>query len=326
MEKFLSCDWGTSSFRLRFVEIAGTKIIAEENSDQGIAKVFDLWKQVNEPENLRFSFYADIIRQRIQSIQQKLNYSLDGLPLVISGMACSTLGMIDLPYKKIPFYADGSELVTKFVEASNNFKHNIILISGARTESDAMRGEETQLAGCFHDEQIEQLFIFPGTHSKHVVVKNGKVLDIKTFMTGEFFALLSEKSILSVGVERTADLNSEKNRNSFEAGVRDSLHSNLLNVSFKVRTNYLFHKLSQQENYYYLGGLIIGTELKEVADSDRDIILVSNSHLQPHYETAFNVIMNRSIKIQDGDKAMISGQSKILSRLLKEKRFSGVLL
>jgi 2-dehydro-3-deoxygalactonokinase len=207
MEKFLSCDWGTSSFRLRLV-LTGANIIAEENTGQGIATVFDQWKKDSQSADLRFSFYLNVIRQRIRSMEQKLNCSLDGLPLVISGMACSTLGMIDLPYKEVPFSADGSDLVTKFAEAGNNFKHDIFFVSGARTGSDAMRGEETQLAGCLRDEHGEQLFIFPGTHSKHVIVKNGKVVDLKTFMTGEFFALLSERSILSASVERTMDLNS----------------------------------------------------------------------------------------------------------------------
>ena len=211
MEKFLSCDWGTSSFRLMLIEIAGARVIAEENSDHGIAKVFELWKQSGEPEDVRFFFYLNIIGQHIDALQKKLNSSLDGLPLVISGMACSTLGMIDLPYKELPFSTDGSDLITKLVEAGDNFKHDIIFISGAKTDSDAMRGEETQLVGCFPDEQ-EQVFIFPGTHSKHVTVKNGKTVDIKTYMTGEFFELLSVKSILSASVEKTTDLNNEKNK------------------------------------------------------------------------------------------------------------------
>ena len=58
----------------------------------------------------------------------------------------------------------------------------------------------------------EQVFIFPGTHSKHVTVKNGNVIDIKTYMTGEFFELLSVKSILSATIEKTVDLNNEKNK------------------------------------------------------------------------------------------------------------------
>src|SRR5262245_28637605 len=131
MKKFLSCDWGTSSFRLRLIEIDGNKIIAEENTSLGIANVFDLWKAAGQSESLRFHFYLDSVSQCIKSLEKKLNYSLDGFPLVISGMACSTLGMIDLPYKEAPFCADGSDLITKFTAASGDFKHDIIFISGA---------------------------------------------------------------------------------------------------------------------------------------------------------------------------------------------------
>ena len=318
MEKFLSCDWGTSSFRLRLVEMTGTKIIAEENTSRGIANVFDLWKKAGQSESLRFPFYLDSVRQCIGSLEKRLNYSLDGFPLVISGMACSTLGMIDLPYKEVPFYTDGSDLVTKFIAANNDFKHDIIFISGARTENDVMRGEETQLVGCVPKEE-GQLFIFPGTHSKHVTVTNRKVVEIKTYMTGEFFALLSEKSILSAGIERVADSKLEKNNKSFEAGVKENLHSNLLNSSFKIRTNDLFHKLSRQENYHYLSGLLIGTEMRELAGNECTITLVSNSYFHSLYESAFQLVMNTtsSLKIQDAGEAMVTGQLKILNQLFK---------
>jgi 2-dehydro-3-deoxygalactonokinase len=323
MKKFLSCDWGTTSFRLRLVEIAGEKIIAEKNSNEGIAKVFDLWKQAGKTEDRRFSFYLDRISQCIGSIEKTLDYSLDGFPLVISGMACSTMGMIDLPYKGVPFSADGSDLITEFTEANNEFNHDIIFISGARTENDAMRGEETQLVGCGPDEQ-EQLFIFPGTHSKHVTVRDRKAVGIKTYMTGEFFALLSEKSILSAGIEGVSDLETDKINKSFQAGVKESLHSNLLNSSFKIRTNDLFQKLSRGENYHYLSGLLIGTEMKELVGVDYNVILVSNSPLHSHYESAYHLVMNKTktLKIQNADEAMVVGQLKILNRLLREKRFS----
>lgn len=316
MKKFLSCDWGTSSFRLRLVEITGAKVIAEENSDQGILKVFESWKRCGEPEHDRFIFYLNVVKRHIDALEKKLNSSLENSPLVISGMACSTIGMTDLPYKEIPFSGDGSDLVTRLVKANKDFKHDIIFISGVKTESDAMRGEETQLAGLHHEQGV-QIYIFPGTHSKHVTVENGKVVDIKTYMTGEFFELLSVKSILSASVEKT-DLTNEKNKRSFEAGVKESLHSNLLNSSFKVRTNYLFHKLSQQENYQFLSGLLIGTEMKEVAANDHVITVVSDSHLYSHYETAFDLIVNktRKLKIENADKAIVEGQLKILNWLL----------
>ena len=317
MEKFLSCDWGTSSFRLRLVEIASNKIITEDSSDQGIAKVFDSWREAGQQESLRFAFFLERIEQSIQSMEGRMNYSFDKYPLIISGMACSTLGMVELPYKDVPFSTDGSDLVTQIIAADNDFKHDIIFISGARTENDAMRGEETQLIGCIHNEQ-EQVYIFPGTHSKHVFVKNGKVLDIKTYMTGEFFALLSEKSILSASIERTNKIKTEKD-NAFEAGVKESLLSNLLNSSFKVRTNHLFQKFSPQENFRYLSGLLIGTELKELTGVNYGITLVTNSYLCSQYEAAYRLVINgtKRLQIQNADEAMIKGQLKVLNRMIK---------
>src|SRR6266478_104415 len=133
MDKFLSCDWGTSLFRLKVVKIPGLEIIAEENSDGGIAKTFELWKQTGQAEEFRMSFYIDILQQNIRSLEKKSCISLDGSPVIISGMACSTMGMINLPYKEFPFSADGSDLNTKIIEADKNFKHKIIIISGTKT-------------------------------------------------------------------------------------------------------------------------------------------------------------------------------------------------
>jgi len=326
MEKFISCDWGTTSFRLRLVEIASSRIIAEEGSDQGIAKVFHLWRQSEEEEDKRFYFYRNILSHHIDALRKKLNSSLDGFPLVISGMACSTLGMIDLPYKEGAFATDGSDLVTKLVFAENNFNNDIIFISGSKTDRDAMRGEETQLIGCFQGDQ-EQLFIFPGTHSKHVTVKNGEAIDIRTYMTGEFFELLSVKSILAASIEKSTGMSEEKNLRAFEEGVKESLRENILHSSFKVRTNFLFHKLTQSENYHYLSGLLVGTEIKEIAGIDHDITLVSDSFLRSQYEAACNLVMNknRRLTIRDADEAMVKGQIKILKRLLKEKPLSDAL-
>ena len=139
MEKFLSCDWGTSSFRLKVIKIPGLEVIAEENSDAGIAKAFELWNQTGQAEEFRMSFYIAILQQNIRSLEKKIGISLDGSPLIISGMASSTMGIINLPYKEFPFCADGSDLNTKIIEAGNNFKHKIIIISGAKTAGDAVR-------------------------------------------------------------------------------------------------------------------------------------------------------------------------------------------
>ncbi len=77
-----------------------------------------------------------------------------------------------------------------------NFRIPYILVSGFQTDTDIMRGEETKLLGFDIPDDEERIFIFPGTHSKHVFVKNKTGIDFKTYMTGELFNLMSEKSIL----------------------------------------------------------------------------------------------------------------------------------
>jgi len=322
IEKFLSCDWGTSSFRLRLVELPGLRIIAESNSGNGIAMTFELWEQREKSENTRLSFYFDIVRQHIEMLEKKSGISLNDLPLIISGMASSTIGIIELSYKSFPFSADGSDLITKIIEADDKFLHKTVIISGAKTDDDAIRGEETELAGCYNDDVDgqEQIFVFPGTHSKHITVRKDKAIAVKTYMTGEFFELLSKKSILSVSIEKGTGLLHKKNQQCFEKAVMDSVQSNLLHSCFLVRTNHLFARFTRQENYYYLSGLLIGTEMKELMNEcPSNITLVSNPTLSPYYETAFNILnKGKSIlKIQNADDAIVRGQFKISARLLQ---------
>ena len=313
MSKFISCDWGTSALRLRVVDMAAF-VQAEAVSDQGIFSTFNLWKQSGKQEDERLFFYQAILNQQIKKLEKQLSSSLDNVPLIVSGMASSNIGMLELPYKDVPFNSDGHDLQTRVIQPTDDFSHKILMISGIKTPNDVMRGEETQLIGCMNDDdKADQYFIFTGTHSKHVIVKNGKATDFKTYMTGEFFELLSKKSILSNVVEENNGLSNYIDLESFRKGVADSLHSNLLHNSFLVRTNLLLGKLSKKENYHYLSGLLIGTEMKELADKHEYINLVSNESLSPYYKAAFYLLnkSNSILKIENADEALLRGQLKI---------------
>ncbi len=227
---FLSCDWGSSFLRLRLADRAGRQVIAEERSATGIRESYRLWKEgagadpmagvdpmmgndstkAGDPGK-RIAFYLDILRASIREMEEGLHDSLAGLPLVLSGMASSSAGMLELPYARLPFALEGRELITKYREADAGFPHPLLLISGIRSEEDVMRGEETQLIGCRRppgagvaereggggaeelagDGPGDGLYIFPGTHSKHILVKDRKIVDFTTYMTGEFFGLLA---------------------------------------------------------------------------------------------------------------------------------------
>lgn len=340
-DKFLSCDWGTSSFRLRLVALAGNpadgpsssgpsssipssdlSILAECKNSQGIAATFELWKTSGEE---RVSFYQSFLEAQIKELQPSPDFPLRDIPLIISGMASSSIGMKELPYAKLPFDTEGKGLYWETFEATPEYPRRTLLVSGVRSSDDVMRGEETQLIGCPSIRQQEQIFIFPGTHSKHVRVKEGKVVDFKTYMTGEFFGLLSKYSILSgsIAVGETPATSRELTAgavpmtspalpgNSFEQGVADSRQTNLLHQSFLVRTRQLLAKMPKEENYHYLSGLLIGHECKELAGTSTRVTLVSDEPLQTHYARALQILGITGIERLSLHQAVINGQAKI---------------
>lgn len=291
MNFFLSCDWGTSTFRLKLVDAVSGEIIAGEHSDQGIASTFAQWKAT---ESARESFYLDVLNRQITAIEKKLNLNLDGVPLVVSGMASSSIGIMELPYSKLPFDLSGSDLNIGHLPETGNFNHKVTLVSGVRSADDVMRGEETQLIGCTDPEQTvinDEIFVFPGTHSKHICINNNQVTGFKTFVTGDFFELLSQKSILSNSVEQTGDMESADQLASFRAGVEEGASNNLLSAAFKVRTNTLFDRYNKAQNFNYLSGLLIGAELKDYAISTaKKIHLLGGSKLEQYYQIAFECL------------------------------------
>jgi len=321
MKKFLSCDWGITSFRLRAVETMGFVISAEEKSGQGISKSFEAWKQSGKPERERIAFYLAIIADHLKALQKKTENSLNKMPLIISGMASSSMGIIELPYKEMPFSADGSDLEIKVIE-SDDFFGKTIIISGAKTHNDVMRGEETQLVGCFQNSGTETIYIFPGTHSKHVHVKEGKATHLSTYMTGEFFELLSRKSVLSASVKENENFHIEKHLASFKQGVEDSKGMNLLQGCFGVRANDLLGKYTNHENYFYLSGLLIGTEMSDLLSKGYSRIkLVSSGKLCNYYRAAFDLLnsTHSTLEVQDADEAVVKGQYKIYEKAVAGK-------
>lgn len=321
MDKFLSCDWGTTSFRLRLIEAESLEIIDEEKSKQGIAETFQLWKQIGKNEDGRMQFYLDIILQKIKAIEVRSGYTLDNLPIIISGMASSTIGMVDLSYKNIPFLTSGEDLEIFTAEPSENVKHKIVIISGVRAADDIIRGEETKLVGCtVSGESTNHLYIFPGTHPKHIEVKHGLATAFKTYMTGEFFDLLSTKSILANSLVKSENFQAQDNLESFTKGVKESIHSNLLHSCFLVRTNDVFKKLSLEENYFYLSGLLIGSELKDVIaeNENKHITIAANAALSAQYIAALQTFGlpndNTAVAAMDADKALIKGQWKVYKK------------
>jgi 2-dehydro-3-deoxygalactonokinase len=310
--KFLSCDWGTTAFRLRLVTTNGFNTLAEVSSKYGIARAYEEWCKTGMEAQGRIAFYQAIIREHLKELSAKSETSLEDIPLIISGMASSNLGMMELPYKELPFALDGSDLRAEMIPASASFPYPVLLISGVRTEDDVMRGEEVQVVGCrLAQTGEEQLIIHPGTHCKHIAVSSNRVVSFKTFMTGELFSLFSTRSILAASVEAGGAFSSAQEH--FIAGVKDGSENNLMHQAFMVRTSALFKKRTKTENFFYLSGILIGNELSVLSkDFNAALVLAGEQALTEQYRLALDVlgIIQRvpAISIMEPEAITFAGQ------------------
>ena len=311
MELFLSCDWGTSAFRLRLIRVHDLHIVTAVTDNYGIADCYRLWSQQHTVP--REEFYIARLKSQIGALGQKAKMPLDTIPVVLSGMASSSIGLMELPYKKLPFDLDGSDLLVDILNAGND--HPLIIISGTRTDNDVMRGEETKVLGwasALGEHNGEQLLILPGTHPKHIAIRDNQAVDFKTYMTGEFFDLLANRSVLSASVEAGGDFENPANQTCFCEGVEAGQAFDLLHMAFMVRTNQLIKQTPKTQNFYYLSGLLIGAELKQIT-SRTPVCLVGGQMHSALYARALQILGVPAVKTVDADSALIRGQQVVFS-------------
>ena len=319
----ISCDWGTSEFRLRLINLKEEAVINEIISPNGVQSIHNRWTADSEKISKK-ECYLQFLLVQIEILLADQLKENKNIPILISGMASSSIGIEELPYAKIPFDLNGKNAVSKFMKKNAEFPYDLLLISGVRTTNDVMRGEETQLIGIAELKELMQLneeaiCIFPGTHSKHIKISKGNIVDFKTYLTGEMFELLSTKSVLkgAVSKEDNQKVMDKLNLQSFYNGLNASQNNaNLLNKLFSVRTNALFSLLSSQENYFYLSGLLIGSEIKSLhQEMPCTIVLCSGNSLFQLYRLAIEKLSfdAKTIYIEPAmmDKAAFWGQIKI---------------
>ena len=303
MNEFLSCDWGTSTFRLRLVDAVKKVTSAELKTNDGIADTHQQWLAAGRPESERIDFYRRKLDEAIGRLSGDI---VKNMPVILTGMASSSIGMAELPYQEFPFSWDLTRFPVRKINEDEKFSHPLYLVSGFKTEHDVMRGEETLLLGFDIDDDHEKIFIFPGTHSKHVFVKNKSGVHFKTYMTGEIFNLLAEKSILRHAVKKGED---EK---SFSDGFKSGLDGNLLHHAFMVRTRQLLQHANPVSGYQFLSGLLIGAELAQLKGTHCSVYLVCGEPLKHVYLTGLKLMESDSeIYYLNADEMLLKAHCKI---------------
>jgi len=293
---FVSCDWGTSNFRLRLV---GGSVSAEVRTDEGAAKLAALGGD-------RAAAFRETLARGLTRLGAP-----DDLPVVISGMASSTIGWRELPYARVPFALDGRDVIVEVLEG------RIHLISGIRSDTDMVRGEETQalgLAATLGSDLPEQAtLVLPGTHSKHLTVDTGAITDVRTFMTGELFDLLVRHSVLRHSTEAAAAFDPT----AFAEGVAESQRQPLAAALFRVRTRQVLDHQPAPANAAFLSGLLIGAELGALAESERPVIVAAGESLRTAYAAAGEKLgMASRLRMLDAEPLSALGQEVVLRRIL----------
>ncbi|MEI7785975.1 MAG: 2-dehydro-3-deoxygalactonokinase [Betaproteobacteria bacterium] len=273
-QPLIAVDWGSSSLRAVLMDRQG-EILQRRQFEQGVLQV---------PPG-RFE----------QVFEQHLgDWLADSQALcLISGMAGSRQGWREAPYCPCP--AGFADLIPRLLW----LRPKLALVPGlhatylcpegqtAAGQDDVMRGEEIQIFGALALAGLSQAeLILPGTHSKWVAVREGRVQRFHTFMTGELYALLSQHSILA----RTLTPTSELDEPVFLAAVRLAQQGpGLLAHVFGTRTSALFERLRPEQQASHLSGLLIGEELRAITthcSASSPLLLVGSAHLTQRYRLA----------------------------------------
>ena len=275
MTGFVALDWGTSSLRAARLE-AGGAVLEERQGGDGIL-------------NVPAGGFPAAFRRIVEGWDLA-----PGTLCLASGMVGSRQGWLEAPYCPCP--AGPGELADRIAwlpGAPPGVRLGIVpgLCDVRPGVHDVMRGEEVQVFGA-----LELLgrdagtFVLPGTHSKWVRVRQGRILSFATFMTGEAYALLRRHSILA----RT--LPAEDGPLDEAAFLRGVLHAreagSLLQGAFAVRTAALFEELAAQAGPSYLSGLVIGEELRaqQLENSGAEPVLVGAPALTQRYRLALGAL------------------------------------
>lgn len=302
MTSFFSCDWGTTTFRLRRVKAATGDVMDERREAFGAKLLFSSFAPGDT--TAREEAFANFLREQLCRMAGNDMASLDGASVIISGMASASIGWRELPYSHVPVDLDGSNLTQDSFELDlgDNRRMRIHLISGVRAENDMMRGEETEILGLFFGGRQARIAedgmaVLPGTHSKHVRLRNRQITAFRTYMTGELFDVLSAHSLLRASVQPTdgapsSTLLEPAAHEAFVAGVRASSVSGLAGSLFQTRVRTVLQNVPPTVNRWFLSGLLIGSELVDLRAQQLNVpvLLAAAEPLHLAYRAAFEVL------------------------------------
>lgn len=305
---FIGCDWGTTNFRLKLVDTATLKVLAEYRTDQGVKALYEKFRLQKDVDQQ--GFFTEYLLKQLERFPNEHRKHI----VVASGMASSSIGLCELEYAEIPYTCSGETLNWKLMALREG--QDLLVISGVKDRTGMMRGEEVQSIGLeAHFAHCQSgVLLLPGTHSKHLSFKSGQFYALKNYMTGELFELLTRKSILSNSIH--SGENKPLRKSAFEEGMHLGLKGMLTSSLLSVRAKDVVQNLDREDNYFFLSGLLIGDELSYLRNVDEKVVLAAPESVCGLYKIVLERIVDHDkltvLDNADLEKALLLGQKKIL--------------
>jgi 2-dehydro-3-deoxygalactonokinase len=247
---FAVVDWGTSSFRGWLMSADG-EALAESRSGEGMLHC--------ARAGTGGAGFAPVLRNHLAQLGAPA-----GVPVLICGMAGARQGWAEAPYLETPTRLDTLHEGALRIDAPGDIRILPGIAQARPDRPDVMRGEETQLLGVT-EPGFTGLVCIPGTHSKWVRIKGGRVVEFSTYMTGELFSVIAQHSILAHAVEAAGP--SPMDSAPFREGLLTALAKpTALTASlFRLRAAQLLGFEERADGAARLSGLLIGTEIADAA-------------------------------------------------------------
>jgi 2-dehydro-3-deoxygalactonokinase len=240
----LALDWGST--HLRATLLVDGEVVASARSADGI-------------RNLAGRSCESVLAELCGAWAA----SHPGLRVVASGMVGAREGWREAPYVSAP--CGPAELAAAALAVPSEVFGEVRIVPGVRVEDpasgacDVMRGEETQVLGLLGRlPPGEAAVCLPGTHSKWVRCREGRIVGFRTWLTGEAYERLTTASLIA-GDGSPADPAGE----GFALGVAAAEgEGGLLHQLFLARTAMLAGRLLPGEVRSFVSGLLVAHELR----------------------------------------------------------------
>ena len=264
--------------------------------------------------------YKGEIKSAIEKVLSDNNIKNEDIKRILaSGMITSEFGLCNLPHISVP--AGIQELhenmhetvISEISDIPFVFIRGVKSVSDNLSETDMMRGEETELCGLMTEGDGECMYILPGSHSKLIFTdKKGRISKFSTMLTGEMIFALSQSTILKDAVDLSI---SETDDEYLFMGDSYCRTHGINEALFKVRILKNLFGASPVQCYSFFLGVVLSQELDAVRKCDiGKIVIGGRSQIKNAMAKILGKTTDKEIACMD-DKAVDESTSSGLIKI-----------